>query len=184
MQDVLTAAIEMHRSGQLGPASQLYQKVLAKRTGERRGACICSEFCSTSRGTMTRAVEFIGRAVALRPNSHIYHANSGRSLPRSRAISSVPPAAAALPWRSGRITRKRFATSVRPCRAWANTQSRSSTSAVPWSCRPDFVVAHNNLGIGLRELGRRDEALEHFRRAVELEPRIRPGADQSRPDSP
>ena len=30
MQDVLTAAIEMHRSGQLGPASQLYQRVLAR----------------------------------------------------------------------------------------------------------------------------------------------------------
>ena len=29
MQDVLTAAIEFHRSGQLGQASQLYQKILA-----------------------------------------------------------------------------------------------------------------------------------------------------------
>ena len=30
MQDALTTAIQMHRSGQLGPASQLYQKVLAR----------------------------------------------------------------------------------------------------------------------------------------------------------
>ena len=30
MQDVLTAAIEMHQAGQLGPAAQLYQKVLAQ----------------------------------------------------------------------------------------------------------------------------------------------------------
>ena len=36
------------------------------------------------------------------------------------------------------------------------------------------MVAHNNLGIGLRELGQGDEALEHFRRAVELEPAFAP----------
>ncbi len=35
--------------------------------------------------------------------------------------------------------------------------------------RPDFVVAHSNLGIALRDLGRKEEALEHFQRAVELD---------------
>ena len=36
------------------------------------------------------------------------------------------------------------------------------------------MVAHNNLGIGLRELGQKDEALEQFRRAVELDAAFAP----------
>ena len=35
-------------------------------------------------------------------------------------------------------------------------------------------MAHNNLGIGLRELNQADEALEHFRSAVELDPAFAP----------
>lgn len=31
------------------------------------------------------------------------------------------------------------------------------------------MVAHSNLGIALRDLGRKEEALEHFRKAVELD---------------
>ncbi len=36
--------------------------------------------------------------------------------------------------------------------------------------RPEFAEAENNLGIALRVLGQLDEALTHFRRAVELNP--------------
>ena len=36
--------------------------------------------------------------------------------------------------------------------------------------RPDFATAHNNLGNLERERGHLDEALEHFRRAVRLDP--------------
>ncbi len=35
---------------------------------------------------------------------------------------------------------------------------------------PDFVEAHNSLGSALRELDRRDDAIEHYRRAVALAP--------------
>ena len=35
-------------------------------------------------------------------------------------------------------------------------------------------MAHSNLGIALRDLGRKEEALEHFRSAVELDPTFAP----------
>src|SRR6516165_4003563 len=74
MQDVLSAAIEMHRSGQLGPASQLYQRVLA-REQENAEALHLFGVLHHQQGNHSRAVELIGRAVALRPNSPIFHAN-------------------------------------------------------------------------------------------------------------
>ena len=40
--------------------------------------------------------------------------------------------------------------------------------------RPDDALAHTNLGAALRELGDKSRALEHMRRAVELDPRLAP----------
>ena len=74
MQDVLTAAIEMHRSGQLGAASQLYQRVLAREQGNAEALHLLGVL-HHQQGNQTRAIELIGRAVAIKPNSHIYHAN-------------------------------------------------------------------------------------------------------------
>jgi tetratricopeptide (TPR) repeat protein len=74
MQNVLTAAIEMHRSGQLGPALQLYQKVLAREQGNAEALHLLGVLYH-QQGQHRRAVELIGRAVTSRPNSHIYHAN-------------------------------------------------------------------------------------------------------------
>ena len=36
--------------------------------------------------------------------------------------------------------------------------------------RPDYAEAHNNLGIVLARGGRVEEAIAHFRRALELDP--------------
>ena len=74
MQDALTTAIAMHRAGQLGQASQLYQKILT-REQENPEALHLLGVLNHQQGQNTRAIELIGRAVALRPNSHIYHAN-------------------------------------------------------------------------------------------------------------
>ena len=36
--------------------------------------------------------------------------------------------------------------------------------------RPDFAVAHSNLGLALRDLGLIDEAIAEFRRALRIDP--------------
>jgi hypothetical protein len=64
MHDVLTAAIEMHRSGQLGPASQLNETVTDLESVARRmvAACglewepACLEFYRTERPVRTASV--------------------------------------------------------------------------------------------------------------------------------
>ncbi len=123
MHDVLTAAIEMHRSGQLGPASQLYQKVLARET-ENAEALHLLGVLHHQQGNQARAIELISRAVALRPNSHIYHANLAEAYRASgdfeRAVGCCRAALSIWP----NYPEALCATWARPCRAWASTRNR------------------------------------------------------------
>jgi tetratricopeptide (TPR) repeat protein len=168
MNDVLTAAIEMHRSGQLGPASQLYQKVLA-RENEHSEALHLLGALHLQQGNNARAVELIGRAVALRPSSHIFHANLAEAYRASgdfeRAAGCCRTALAI--WRNYPEALCNLGAALQGLGKHAESEV-ALTNAL--ALRPDFAVAHNNLGIALRELGRRDEALEHFKKAAALEP--------------
>jgi tetratricopeptide (TPR) repeat protein len=172
MQDVLTSAIELHRSGQLGQASQLYQKILA-REQENPEALHLFGVLNHQQGQNTRAIELIGRAVALRPNSHIYHANLAEAY---RALGDFERAAGCC--RAALAIWPDYPEALSNLGAALQGLGQHDESVAhlrrALELRPDFVVAHNNLGIGLRELGQTDSALEHFRRAVELDPRFAP----------
>jgi tetratricopeptide (TPR) repeat protein len=172
MQDVLTAAIEMHRSGQLGPASQLYQKVLA-REHENAEALHLLGVLHHQQGNNNRAVELIGRAVALRPNSHIYHANLAEAYRAlgdfERAVGCCRAALALWPDYPEALCNLGAALQALGQSAEAVEHLRRALEL-----RPNFVVAHSNLGIALRDVDQKDEALEHFRRAVELDPSFAP----------
>ncbi len=67
MQDVLKAAIGMHQAGQFGEALPLYQKVLAREPANADALHLLGVL-HHQKGDNTRAVEMIGRAVAIRPN--------------------------------------------------------------------------------------------------------------------
>jgi tetratricopeptide (TPR) repeat protein len=172
MQDVLTTAIELHQGGRLGEAATLYQKVLSQEK-ENPVALHLLGVLNHQRGDHARAIELIGRAVALRPNVPAFHANLAEAY---RATGQLERAAGC-------------------CRAalglWADYPEAlcnlglalqglgKKTEAVAQfrralELRPEFATAHNNLGIVLRDLGQMEEALEHFRRAVELEPNFAP----------
>ncbi len=172
MQDVLTAAIEMHRSGQLGAASQLYQRVLAREQGNSEALHLLGVL-HHQQGNHARAIELIGRAVAIKPNSHIYHANLAEAY---RALGDFDRAAGCC--RAALAIWADYPEAL--CNLGAALQGLGkSAEAVDHlkralELRPDFVVAHSNLGIALRDLGRKDEALEHFSRAVELDATFAP----------
>jgi tetratricopeptide (TPR) repeat protein len=172
MQDMLTTAIEMHRSGQLAAASQLYQKVLAREQGNAEALHLLGVLYH-QQGQHARAIELISRAVALRPNSPAYHANLAEAY---RALGDFERAAGCC----------RVALSIWPnypealCNLGAALQGQGQNAeSVEYlrralELRPNFVVAHNNLGIALRELNQKDEALEHFKTAVELDATFAP----------
>ncbi len=156
MQDVLTAAIEMHRSGQLGSASQMYQKVLA-REQENAEALHLFGVLLHQQGQHARAIELIGRAVVLRPNSHIYHANLAEAYRRSgdfdRAVGCCRAALAIWPDYPEALCNLGAALQGQGQHAESAEQLRRALAL-----RPNFVVAHNNLGIALRELRRKERS--------------------------
>jgi tetratricopeptide (TPR) repeat protein len=168
MQDLLTTAIEMHQSGQLGPAAQLYQKILVQEQ-DNAAALHLLGVLHHQQGQHVRAVEEIGRAVALRPNVPAFHANLAEAY---RSLGQFDRAAGCC----------RTALRLWPdypeahCNLGLALQGlgRHVEAAEAFHralrLRPDFAAAHNNLGISLREQGQLDDALCHFRRAVALAP--------------
>jgi tetratricopeptide (TPR) repeat protein len=172
MRDVLAAAIEMHRSGQLGPASQLYQRVLAHEA-ENAEALHLLGVLLHQQGNHARAIELIGRALALRPNSHIFHANIAEAY---RALGDFERAAGSC--RTALSLWPNYPEALCNLGAALHGLGKSAEAAEhlkrALELRPDFAAAHNNLGLALRDLDRKDEAYDHFRRAVELEPNFAP----------
>jgi tetratricopeptide (TPR) repeat protein len=172
MDETLAAAIAMHQSGRLGPAAELYQKVLA-RDASNAAALHLLGVLHHQQGDHARAAELISRAVALQPNAPAFHANLGevyRSLGQiERAVGCCRAALALRPDFPEALSNLGLALQALGRRAEAIDQFRRALEL-----SPRFAPAHNNLGIVLRESGQLDEALDHFRRAVELDPTFAP----------
>ena len=172
MHDVLRAAIEKHQTGQLGVAAQLYQGLLAREPDHAEALHLLGVL-NHQQGQNSRAVELIGRAVALRPNAHVFQANLAEAY---RALGDFERAAgccrAALQiWPDYPEALSNLGAALQGLGQQAEAVERLRRAV---ELRPNFVVAHNNLGISLRATGQVDEALSHFRRAVELEPAFAP----------
>jgi tetratricopeptide (TPR) repeat protein len=172
MQDVLTSAIAMHQAGQLGPAAQLYQKILLQEH-ENADALHLLGVLHHQQGDHSHAVELIGRAVALRPNVPAFHANLAeayRALGQwERAVGCCRAALRLRPDYPEALCNLGLALQGLGRCDEAIAQFRRAIEL-----RPEYAHAHNNLGIALREAGRHAEALDHFRRAVELDPAFAP----------
>ncbi|HLN26326.1 MAG TPA: tetratricopeptide repeat protein [Gemmataceae bacterium] len=168
MHDILTTAIELHQSGQLGPAAQLYQKILVQEQ-DNAAALHLLGVLHDQQGQHARAVEEIGRAVALRPNVPAFHANLAeayRSLGQFDRAAGCCRTALRL-WPDYPEAHCNLGLALQGLGRHAEAAEQFHRAL---RLRPDFAAAHNNLGITLRELSQFDDALDHFRRAVELAP--------------
>ena len=142
----------------------------SRRTPRRSTGSAC---CIIRPAITAGAVELIGRAVALRPDAHLYHGNLAEAYraagDHERAAESCRAALRLWPDYPEALCNLGTALTALKRHAEAVESLRRAVEL-----RPRFVVANNNLGIALRELGQLDEALGHFRRAVELEPAFAP----------
>jgi tetratricopeptide (TPR) repeat protein len=172
MQDMLTSAIAMHQEGRLGQAAALYHTILLQEQ-ENAVALHLLGVLHHQQGDHARAIDLIGRAVAIRPTRPEFHANLAEAY---RAMGQLDRAAGCC----------RSALGLWPdypeahCNLGLALQGLGKRAEAidhfrqALQLRSDFAAAHNNLGIALREMGQLDEALEHFRRAVEIEPAFAP----------
>ena len=86
IRNVLKAAMEMHRSGQLEAAAKLYESVLSHDENNAE-ALHWLGLLHHQAGDHVTAVQLIGRAVELRPSAHLVPFESGRGVSLRSASS-------------------------------------------------------------------------------------------------
>jgi tetratricopeptide (TPR) repeat protein len=168
MSEVLDKALALHQAGQLAPAAQLYQQILASQPDEADALHLLGVL-HHQQGQNARAVELIGRAIAVRPNAPTFHASLASACialgQNERAVESCRAALALQPDYFEALNNLGLALSGLGRREEAIEQFQAALRL-----RPDFAVTHHNLGLALHALRRFDEALRAYRRAVELAP--------------
>ena len=164
-----TRAMELHQTGQIGPAARLYQQILAQDE-ENADALHLLGVLRHQQGDHAQAVTLIGRAVAMRPNIAAFHANLAEAY-RGWVSSNGRPAAVAQPCVWPRIIPRRTATSAWRCKGWAGTPRPSNISVRPCNCSRTWPW-HTAISASVcgRLASRRTRAI-HFRRAALLDPK-------------
>jgi tetratricopeptide (TPR) repeat protein len=162
--------LRLHRSGDLPGAVRLYEAALARDPADADASCLLG-VAHQEQGRPEQAVEWIERAVAIRPDVPAYHASLGlawQALGRpaeaaaafARVLELNPDDAAA------HVNRGVVVLALRDREAALAHFRRAVELA------PRLAQARTNLGELLRELGRPDEALPHCQAAVALEPAL------------
>ncbi len=166
--EVFHVAFTHHQAGQLREAEAIYRQILQADPNHVESLHLLG-LVAYQVGQPQAAVELIGRAVALRGDRAVFHANLGEAyrvlgkasdaeqclLRALRLDSSLPDAHNSLGnlfRASGRITE-------------ALAAYRQAIRV-----RPDFAEAHNNLGTVLQAQGERAEAIAEYQHALRFKP--------------
>ncbi len=164
--DRFQQAVALHRQGQLARAQSIYEQILAVQPGHFEALHLSGVLAGQS-GNLTKAVELIGRALDVEPNSATAHANRAFALKQlklweealagyDRAIA-INPAHADAHLNRGEVLRER---------QQFDAALASYDRAI--EVRPDFPAAYINRGIVLESLGRWQAALESYDRAIAI----------------
>lgn len=164
----LNLALQHHQAGRLDQAARLYQTVLA-REPHHPDALHLLGVIAQQQGQPARAVDLIGRAIALNPSVAAFHGNLAeayRALGQlDRAVGCCRTALRLSPNYPEAANSLGLALQAQGKVEEAVTQFRAALHL-----RPDFAMLHNNLANALRQQGDRAQALTHFRQAVQLDP--------------
>jgi tetratricopeptide (TPR) repeat protein len=164
----LSSALEHHRAGRLERAETLYRKLLQKSPGNPDALHLLG-VVALERGHPDRAIQLIGKALAVVPNFAEGHSNLGNAL---RAAGQL--ADACLSYRRAIALRPDFAVAHSNL-GRALCEQRDFVAAVT-SCQcairlnPRSAEAHTNLGNALRGMGQLEMAEVPLRKATELNP--------------
>lgn len=167
-EDLLSKAIELHRSGRLAEAERAYRLIL-DGDPENAEALQLLGVIANQAGKPEASAELIGKALEIDPGHADAHCNLGSALMEmndldgaaasfSRALeidSNIPEAHNNL----GNIWRKR-----------GNLEEAAKSYRIAIRIAPGLAQTHSNLGIVLHVLGRFAEAEASYRRALAIDP--------------
>jgi protein O-GlcNAc transferase len=168
--EAMRGALQHHRAGRLSEAEALYRRILAVAPNHA-GALHFLGVLAWQRGHAAEAVALIGRAIAARPDwaeAHSNLANALLALDRRdeaiascrRAIALNPSLAGALNNLSGLLT------------SWGDTAWDEAIELARRAVRidPNYINGYVTLGSRLNGAGEVAEAIQMYRRSVELAP--------------
>ena len=167
-QNLLDRALQLHQSGQVQAALELYNRVLPSQPGNAQLLYLAGT-ANLQVGQMEQGIECIRRSLAISPDNPAAHNNIGRALQvlgrGDEALASYDQALALRPDHA---------------EAWYNrgvapqALGRSDEALASYdralALKPDFAEACNDRGIALQSLMRWDEALASCDRALAIRP--------------
>jgi tetratricopeptide (TPR) repeat protein len=168
LSETLAIAIEHHQAGRLQAAEQLYRQILWVEPNQADAIHLLG-LIAHQVGKHQIAVEWIGRAIALKGNEAVFHNSLGAAY---CAWQRVPEGVAC--YRRALELKPDFADTHSNLGNALREQGKSDEAVACYrralELNPDFAGAHNNLGNVLKEQGKWDEAAACYRRALELQP--------------
>jgi tetratricopeptide (TPR) repeat protein len=169
LQQILLEAISWHQKGDLERASSVYARVLELEP-EHFDALHLLGVIAIQCGEPERAVELIGKAIRINPNSTAAYYN------RAKALRDLRQFNASLNDYDNAIARDHNQADIHYNRGNVLREMRQYEAAVgsyekAVALAPLYVEALNNLGDTLRELGRYTQALQCYDRVLALQPK-------------
>jgi tetratricopeptide (TPR) repeat protein len=167
---VLSAAVQQHRSGDLKNAEQMYRSILDEKPRHPDALHLLGVLAHQT-GRVSLAVQSIQKAIQLGQQNAMYSYNLGAALKDAGQFEQA-------------IEAYRRALEMDPqlVDAWLNLgalyqQAARLDEAVECyqkaiEIRPDYAAAHSNLGAVCQQGDRLHEAAKHYRRAIELNPQF------------
>jgi predicted O-linked N-acetylglucosamine transferase (SPINDLY family) len=168
----VTVALQFHRAGDLDHAEALYRRLLQADPTNPEAWHLLGVL-ATQRGHPRQALEYIGKALRLRPDAAFY-LNLGVAYQalgqRSDALASFQEAVRLQP---------DFPEAQNNLGNVLHENGRTDEAVAHWqralALRPDYPEPHLNLCQALREQGQHGQAVEHGREAVRLRPQSAAG---------
>lgn len=169
----LDRALTLHQSGRLEQATRIYRRLL-NDDPENADVLHLLGLAAHQQGDGKRAVELIGRAIALRPSIAIFHANLAevyRNLHQfERAVGCGRTALRLQPDFAEAVNHLGLA-----LLDWGKTEEAIAQFETALRLKPDLALAYNNLGNAWLAHGDKERAAEQFRQAIALDPHLAEG---------
>jgi tetratricopeptide (TPR) repeat protein len=164
------SALQHHQNGRLEQAARIYRGILAADPNHADALHLLG-VVAYQQGDPHRAIELIGRAIAVRPDAAAFHANLAEAYRAAgqpeRAVACCRTALELQPDSPEAANNLGMALLAQGDAAAAVEQFEAALRISPAA-----ALIHNNLGNALRLRGETARALAAFRRAVEIDPNL------------
>jgi tetratricopeptide (TPR) repeat protein len=173
MQNEFNTAIQHHQSGRLQQAAQLYQTILGRYPNHADSLHLLG-VVALQLGNPQKAIELIGRAIAINPGAAAFHCNLAEA---HRALGQLERAVACC--QLALRLQPNYPEAANNYGLALLAQGRSDAAIAQFRdalrLRPGIAMVHNNLGNALRIQGDKAQAVAEFREAIRLDPNLAEG---------